>query len=64
MEADGTLILMLRATGPGGMVGDSRLVIPPNDPRYRDYLKHIGGLKPGETKPVPPWPDDKSGAGR
>jgi hypothetical protein len=20
-------------------------------------LEHLGGLKPGETKPVPPWPD-------
>ena len=36
------------------------------DPRFRELeeyestLRHIGGLKKGEIKPVPPWPDEKS----
>jgi len=25
---------------------------------YKDILKHLGGLKPGEVKLVAPWPDD------
>jgi hypothetical protein len=29
----------------------------PSDPRYQEVLKHLGGLKPGDDKLVPPWPD-------
>jgi cellulose biosynthesis protein BcsQ len=25
------------------------------DPQYEEIKKHIGGIKPGETKPVRPW---------
>ena len=27
----------------------------PGDPQYEEIKKHIGGSKPGETKPVRPW---------
>jgi hypothetical protein len=54
---DGTIELRLRATGPGSMAGEGFLTYPPNDPHYTDILRHLGGLKPGETKSVPPWPD-------
>jgi hypothetical protein len=56
MQADGTLILDLRAEGPGGALGDARFVYPKAHPDYRKMLDHIGGLRPGESKPVPPWP--------
>ncbi|HXY08386.1 MAG TPA: hypothetical protein VEI52_11130 [Terriglobales bacterium] len=56
MEANGTIVLLLRATGEGGIVGDGRLVYPPAHPRYKEVLRHVGGLRPGETKPVAPWP--------
>jgi hypothetical protein len=56
MKDDGTIVLMLRATGPGGMLGDSRIEYPKGHPNYDEVLKHLGGLKPGEQKPVPPWP--------
>jgi hypothetical protein len=56
MKDDGTIVLMLRATGPGGMLGDSRMEYPKGHPNYEEVLKHLGGLKPGEQKPVPPWP--------
>lgn len=55
MEADGTLVLNLRAEGAGGVIGDAQFVYPPNHPQYQDILKHLGGLKPGQEKPVPPW---------
>ncbi|HEY3446778.1 MAG TPA: hypothetical protein VGK67_10465 [Myxococcales bacterium] len=55
MLADGTLVLDLKAEGPGGTVGDSRLVYPKDHPHYRQVLQHLGGMKPGEVKPVPPW---------
>ena len=57
MDVDGTIVLLLRAEGPGNVHGDARLVYPPGHKDYRMVLDHIGGLKPGETKPVPPWPD-------
>ena len=57
MEKDGTIVLMLRAEGPGGIRGDGLVRYAPTDPKYQEVLKHLGGLKPGEEKPVPPWPD-------
>jgi len=54
MQADGTLTLQLRAQS-GSAIGDALIQIKPDDPRYRDTLDHIGGLTPGEEKPVPPW---------
>jgi len=54
MQADGTIVLQLRAqTGP--TVGDAQFLYPPSHPQYQQILDHVGGLKPGESKPVPPW---------
>ena len=55
MEDDGTIILDLRAVGPKGETGIGRLVYPPAHKQYKDILKHLGGLKPKENKPVPPF---------
>jgi hypothetical protein len=33
-----------------------QLEIGPSDPHYEHMLRHLGGLEPGEAKPVPPWP--------
>lgn len=57
MEADGTLILNLRAEGPRGELGESRFRYSKTHQQYADILRHLGGLQPGETKRVPPWPD-------
>jgi hypothetical protein len=57
MAADGTIELRLRATGSGGMVGEGFLTYAPSDPQYAEILRHLDGMKPGETKSVPPWPD-------
>ena len=57
MLHDETIVLDLRAEGPAGQVGDAQLRYPKGSAKYQDVLKHLGGLKPGESKPVPPWPD-------
>jgi hypothetical protein len=57
MLADGTLQLQLRAEGEGGMVGDALISYPPSHEQYQMVLKHLGGMKPGDSKPVPPFPD-------
>ena len=53
MREDGTLVLDLR--GPGG--AEARVTYGTSDARYASVLAHLGGLVPGESKPVPPWPD-------
>ena len=58
MEADGTIVLMLRAEGEGGLIGDAMFSYPPGDPHYQETLDHLCGLEPGQSKPVPPWPED------
>ena len=55
MEPDGTIVLDLRTELPNG-VGHGRLRYPPSHKDYKDVLSHLGGLKPGESKRVPPWP--------
>ncbi|MBI4545428.1 MAG: hypothetical protein HY703_09545 [Gemmatimonadetes bacterium] len=59
MAEDGTIVLELRAEAPGGVSGHGRLVYPPTHKDYQQILKHLGGLRPGESKPVPPWPDQR-----
>jgi hypothetical protein len=57
MDANGTLILDLRAEDGKGTVGSARLTYPPTHPQYQSILTHLGGMKPGESKPVPPFPE-------
>ncbi len=56
LEPDGTLMMQLRAESQGKAIGDALLRYKPDDPRYRQMLDHVGPIKPGERKPVPPWP--------
>ena len=62
MTEDGTLVLDLVAEGPAGERGIARILRPTTDPRYAAWIEHLGGLRPGEEKLVPPWPE--SGAGK
>jgi hypothetical protein len=54
LEEDGSIALHLTRTSDGMHVS-GMLRYQPTDERYNDVLKHLGGLKPGETKPVPAW---------
>lgn len=55
MEDDGTIRMRLRAEGPGGLVGHAMMEYPPDHREYAEILEHVGPLKPGEHKSVPPW---------
>ena len=55
MTKEGTIFLYLRAEGENGEEGDGLLTYSPDHPKYQDILKHLGGLKPGESKPVRPF---------
>jgi hypothetical protein len=56
MSSDGTVTLHLTRTADG-QFADATFTYGTDDPKYREILAHVGGLKPGETKPVKPWPD-------
>jgi hypothetical protein len=59
MLPDGTLVLDLRATDSEGkgIRGDARFYYTKSDRDYAEVLRHLGGLSPGEAKPVPPFPE-------
>ncbi|MGN6749072.1 MAG: hypothetical protein ACTHJS_10820 [Xanthobacteraceae bacterium] len=54
MSADGTITLQLRSLWPNP-IAETELVYAPDDPQYEEIKHHLGGLKPGESKPVPPF---------
>lgn len=56
-EADGTVVLHLRALAENGTIGSATLRYPTDHPQYGEICSHIGPLGEGEQKPVAPWPD-------
>lgn len=50
---DGTLVLDLRAEGPG--LGDARFTYPPSDPQYAQIKAHVGAVKVGQSVLVRPF---------
>jgi len=54
MSPDGTITLQLRSLWPDP-IAETQLVFAPDDPQYGNIKRHLGGIAPGETKPVPPW---------
>lgn len=51
MEADGTLVLDLRRPAL------ALVRYPPSHPEYAKVRAHVGPIAPGESRPVPPWPE-------
>ena len=56
MQPDGTIAVRVRI-GPRSDQ-EAILVLVPGDSNYQRMIEHVGGLIPGESKPIPPWPDD------
>jgi hypothetical protein len=58
MLANGTILIGIRAPGAASDAPlQAVLMVEPGDTQYEVVIAHVGGLKPGETKPIPPWPD-------
>ena len=55
MFADKSIELQLRSLPPGP-IAEALFRYKPGDPKYKESIDHVGGLKPGETKMLPPWP--------
>jgi hypothetical protein len=51
-EADGTIVLQLRASSDGGAAGDALVHYPPHDPRHAAVAKHVGPIPEGGSVPV------------
>jgi hypothetical protein len=53
MSADGTIALRIRSLWYQPL-GEHYFVYAPGDPHYDAIKRHLGGIAPGQTKPVPP----------
>jgi hypothetical protein len=58
MSADRTLHLNLRSVGCDGAEAIGSVNYKTDDPHYFEVMKHIGGIKVGESKPVTAWPSE------
>jgi hypothetical protein len=65
LDRDGVLTVMLRAesceTG-NRMVGDAAFFYTRKDKQFYEICHHVGGLTPGQSKAMPPWPDSQKSA--
>jgi hypothetical protein len=53
MSADGVITLRLHALWPQPY-SESEHAYAPGDPHYGFIKRHLGGIAPGQAKPVPP----------
>lgn len=57
MNQDGSLTVYRGSDASGPVVIEpSQIVIPPGHAQYEELIARVGGLKPGETKGIPPRP--------
>ena len=56
MEDDGSLTLHLRLTSDGKEIDDT-ILYKTTDRGYDGVLRHLGGMRPGDSKPFRPWRD-------
>ena len=56
MQNDGSLTLHLRLTSDGKEIEDT-ILYKTTDRGYDSVLRHLGGVRPGESKPFRPWRD-------
>ena len=56
MHVDGSLALRLRLTSEDKEISDM-LNYKTSDRGYDNVLRHLGGLRPGDTKSFRPWKD-------
>ncbi|KAA0970378.1 hypothetical protein FPY71_07615 [Aureimonas fodinaquatilis] len=55
LEADGTIVLQLRAESSNGIVGESVVKYAPDDSCYRVLKQHIGKIPENGTVSVRPF---------
>jgi hypothetical protein len=53
MSTDGTIALRIRSLWYEP-IAERHFVYAPGDPQYDAIKRHLGGITPGQSKPVPP----------
>lgn len=51
-------VMLLRkpdTEGKAQLIGQELLTYKPGTPDFARYMKHVGGLVPGQSKPIPPF---------
>ena len=56
MDGEGTITLRLRSVSQG-MVAETVRTLAPQDPEYAATIEHLGGIKPGESRVIPAYPN-------
>ena len=59
MREDRTIIMRVRTLPPAPPIM-AEFDFAPGEAMYDRLLAHVGGLMPGETKLIPPWPDEQT----
>jgi hypothetical protein len=54
MSPDGVITMRLHSLSPNP-IAEGELRYAPDDPQYEEIKQHLGGITPGEFKPVKPW---------
>ena len=60
LAEDGVLEVMLRATGEVDgepILGDAQFAFKRGTPDFEKFVELVGGIKKGETKPIPAMPN-------
>jgi hypothetical protein len=61
MEKNGTVYVRIRLE-EGDRIGDVNLTYPKRHPRYRAVVACLGGIRPGEAKPITHFDPSPEGA--
>lgn len=61
MMNDGTITLELQTLPDDQDQGELLVQYPPSHPEYGIILAHLGGIQPGESVLIPPFPDESVG---
>lgn len=56
MLSDRKIVMTLSSVDCEGAVVHMEDTTAPGDPGYADLVAHLGGVSPGQTKPVHAWP--------
>ena len=56
MAENGTITIDIASRERSGPIAHGHFIYLPTDPQYGAIMEHVGSLRPGEAKSIPPWP--------
>lgn len=61
MAQDGSIHMQIASRECDGSIAHGDFTVRPGEPQYAEIVRHAGGLAPGQSKPVPAWPEPPCG---